>query len=286
MSMRHSRLKACWGLLALAAAMPLPAQTILHKEKSLFEDIVVYESGGERCMKFGGVHALGRQSCQVPARPQQLLFDYTRMMMGALYLRPDPQRILIIGLGGGSLPMALARALPAARIDVVEIDPAVARVAERFFGFVPGPRMRVHVADGRAFVQDAARRGERYDIVMLDAFDETYIPRHLSTLEFVREVRTLLPAGGVLAANTFSSSGSYAAESATYAAVFGEFYNLRSANRVILATAGELPGLDTVSRQARALQPALAPMDIDPRQLLTKFTTARDWPADTPPIRD
>ena len=286
MSMRHTRLAARVAVLALAAATPLSAQTILHNEKSAFEDIVVYESRGERCMKFGSVQAPGRQTCQLPARPEELLFDYTRMMMASLYLRPDPRRILVIGLGGGSLPMALARVVPQARIDVVEIDPSVARVAERFFGFRTGPSMRVDVADGRAFVQAAARRGDRYDIVMLDAFDETYIPRHLSTVEFIREVRSILRPDGVLAANTFASSGSYANESATYAEVFGAFYNLRSANRVVLASAGALPGQDEVAARARALQPALAPMGIDAERLLPMFSTRPDWPQDARPLRD
>jgi len=287
MFMRYSRLRACAaGCLALAAAMPLSAQTILHNEKSAFEDIVVYESAGERCMKFGSVSAPGRQTCQSPERPQALLFDYTRMMMASLYLRPDPRRILVIGLGGGSLPMALAAAVPAAHIDVVEIDPAVARVARRFFGFKEGPAMRVHVADGREFVQAAARGGERYDLIMLDAFDETYIPRHLSTVEFMREVRAILEPEGVLAANTFSSSGSYASESATYAEVFGDFYNLRSANRVILASTGGLPDRETLAERARALRPRLAPMKVDDARLLPMFSTRRDWPGDAKPLRD
>jgi len=286
MFMRHTRRAARVAVLALAAATPLSAQTILHNEKSAFEDIVVYESAGERCMKFGSVQAPGRQTCQLPARPQVLLFDYTRMMMASLYLRPDPRRILVIGLGGGSLPMALAKAVPEASVDVVEIDPAVARVAERFFGFRTGPSMRVEVADGRAFVQAAARRGDRYDIVMLDAFDEAYIPRHLSTVEFIREVRSILQPGGVLAANTFSSSGSYANESATYAEVFGAFYNLRSANRVILASAGALPDTETVAARARTLRPVLAPMGIDPGRLLPMFSTGRDWPQDARPLHD
>ncbi|MDX3904518.1 MAG: fused MFS/spermidine synthase [Pigmentiphaga sp.] len=287
MFMRRWRLRARAGLLALAAiSLPVSAQTVIHQEKSAFEDIVVYESEGERCMKFGSVHAPGRQSCQSPRQPQVLLFDYTRMMMASLYLRPDPRRILVIGLGGGSLPMALAAAVPAAQIDVVEIDPAVARVAQRFFGFKTGPSMRLHVADGREFVRDVARRDDRYDIVMLDAFDETYIPRHLSTLEFIREVRGILQPGGVLAANTFSSSGSYASESAAYAEVFGDFYNLRRANRVILATAGPLPDRQAIAAQARALHPALGPMGIDHERLLPMFSTRRDWPADARPLHD
>ena len=53
---------------------------------------------------------------------------------------PAPQNVLIVGLGGGSLPRALAAMLPATHIDVVEIDPAVTRVARSYFMFAPGSR--------------------------------------------------------------------------------------------------------------------------------------------------
>ena len=65
------------------------------------------------------------------------------------------------------------------------------------------------------------REQQRYDLIMLDAFDHEYIPEHLLTQEFLQEVKSLLAPGGVLAANTFSSSRLYDHESTTYAAVFG-----------------------------------------------------------------
>ena len=76
---------------------------------------------------------------------------------------------------------------------------------------------------------------------MLDAFDHEYIPEHLLTREFLQEVKSLLAPGGVLAANTFSSSRLYDHESATYAAVFPQFFNLKRENRVIIASNGPLP---------------------------------------------
>ena len=70
---------------------------------------------------------------------------------------------------------------------------------------------------------------------MLDAFDHEYIPEHLLTQEFLQEVKSLLAPGGVLAANTFSSSRLYEHESSTYATVFPQFFNLKRENRVIIA---------------------------------------------------
>lgn len=248
------------------------AAEVIHTEPSQFSPIVVYESGRERCMKFGSMQALGRQTCFEPATPQKMVFDYTRTMMTAMFIRPEIRRVLIIGLGGGTLPMAIQKVAPEARIDTVEIDPAVLDVARRFFGFAPGPRHEVHIDDGRAFVQRAKADGRQYDLVMLDAFDTTYIPPHLMTREFLEEVKSLLTPGGILAANTFSSSELYERESATYATVFGDYFNLRGGNRIIFAVNGELPDEDTLRRNAAALQSVLEPFGIDIDYQLTRFT--------------
>lgn len=261
----------------LVQAVCAQSPAVIHTEKSKFENIVVYEQAGERCMKFGSLRSSGRQSCINLQRPQALQFDYTRMMVGALYLKPGAQRILIVGLGGGSLPTALRQILPQAHIDTIEIDPAVVAVARRYFNFKTDASQQVHVADGRAFVQQAVRRKVRYDVVMLDAFDENYIPPHLLTREFLGEVKRLLVPDGILAANTFSASSMYEDESATYAAVFGTYYNLRSANRVILAAAGGLPDMARITRNATSLDASTAPLGVSSRELLPRFSTQKDW---------
>lgn len=262
------------------------AADVIHTEPSQFSPIVVYEKRGERCMNFGSVHAPGRQTCIDLQEPDKMVFAYTRMMMGALLLAPEPRRILIIGLGGGTLSRALHRSLPAARIDNVDIDPAVVKVAERYFGFEPSAEQRVFVEDGRKFVEDALREQRQYDLIMLDAFGVDYIPQHLMSREFLQMVHDILAPDGVLAANTFAGSRLYAQESATYRAVFGPYFNLRSGNRVILAKRGGLPGPEALQAAAHRLTPVLAPFGVEPLALLGQFSTDQDWPADTPVIAD
>src|SRR5262249_7612045 len=158
-----------------------------------------------------------------------------------------------IGLGGGTLPMTFRELLPTAQIDVVEIDPAVVKVARKYFDFKTDAKMAVYEEDGRVFVKKQIKAGTTYDLVMLDAFEDDYIPEHLLTKEFLLEVKSLLTARGVLAANTFSSSRLYPYESVTYGAVFGEFYNLKVANRVIWAQSGALTGLNELEANAAKL---------------------------------
>ena len=183
----------------------------------------------------------------------------------------------IIGLGGGTLPVALQRLLPDATIDIVEIDPAVVRVAERYFGFRKSDKVRVAEIDGRVFVKRAQREQRRYDLVMLDAFDHEYIPEHLLTKEFLEEVASLMTPTGVLAANTFSSSRLYDHESVTYAAVFGEFYNLKTENRVILARKDGLPSLAEIKQNAASLKASFKRFGIDTDDGASQFSTRVDW---------
>jgi spermidine synthase len=279
---RHSRRLALAGLLVAPLAA---AETVLHTERSLYRQIVVYDDDELRCMRF--TKAVGaRQSCRSRTEPRRLVFEYLRMMMGALYLEPAPRRVLVVGLGGGSLVAAVESVLPDATIDAVEVDPAVVRVARQYFDFAPGPRVRVHELDGRVFVKRALRGAGRYDLVMLDAYDHEYIPEHLLTREFLEEVKDAMTPRGVLAANTFSSSRLYDHESATYAAVFGPFYNLKRANRVILLRRDGLPPLDVLERNAERLAPSLAPLGIQSNWLLAQFATTRDWPADARVLTD
>jgi spermidine synthase len=249
--------------------------------------VLIYQDGSERCMCFTRQCRIGRQSCVDMSNPRRFALNYTRMMLGgALFTAEPPRRILIIGLGGGTLPMALAEMLPEANIDVVEIDPAVTRAAKRFFAFKDGPRMRVFEEDGRVYIKRAQRNGEQYDVVMLDAFDHEYIPEHLLTREFLQEVRALLGPKGVLVANTFSSSRLYDHESTTYADVFGVFYNLKRENRVIVTRMGGLPDAAELEQRSRAFDGALKSPGVDRLGVLALFTTARDWDPGARPLTD
>lgn len=134
--------------------------------------------------------------------PSSLVLDYTRSALASLaFLDRSPARVLFLGLGTGSMPRFLAERYPAMEIDVVEIDPEVPPLAERYFRFRPGPRLRVVVADAAGFVQ-----GEHapYDLVVLDACFGPDPPPQLATPGFFRALRGLLAPGGVLGANLAS----------------------------------------------------------------------------------
>jgi spermidine synthase len=253
-------LVACLGAMGTAGL----AQEI-HQEKSLYRNVIVFDDGDLRCMKFER-QSLGRQTCVSLRNPDNLVFNYTRMMLGALYLKPAPKTVLVLGLGGATIPSALQKMDPDMEIDCVELDPAVVKVARQFFGFNPGPKTRVMVDDGRVYVKRALKQPRRYDLIVLDAFDHVYVPEHMMTREFLSEVRALLKPDGVLASNTFSSSRLYPSESATYFSAFGPYFNLKLDNRVILTRNNGLP--EPSELQANAAQAEAK---------LRAFGTGRDW---------
>lgn len=124
----------------------------------------------------------------------------------APYLYRDRQpaevdSLLLIGAAAGTIPKQfLAWYGWDARIDAVEIDPVIVEVGRRFFAMddPPAPNYRIIVADGRVFVRQA--RGA-YDLIGVDAYQQPYIPFHLTTREFFSEARARLTARGVVVVN-------------------------------------------------------------------------------------
>lgn len=272
----------CCGILSSSWGW---AMTIIHQEKSLYRNILVYEERGLRCMKFG-IHDSGRQSCLSLTDPNALVLNYVKMLLGALYLQPTPKNILVIGLGGGTLPTALRTIYPDVPIDCVEIDQAVVKVAKEFFGFTPGEHTHVFVEDGRVFVKHAVRQRRSYDLIFLDAFDNISVPEHMTTREFLLEVKALMPPQGVLATNTFALGRLHASESATYADVFGTYFNLISGNRVILAKKDGLPARDSIIQGAEQLESRLNLFATGKAWLLPLFSTEVQWPPNTRLLTD
>lgn len=253
----------------------------IHQERSLYRNIVVTEDTTRRCMRFTLTNNGGQnQSCRLLDNHDTLVFPYAKMVLSSLLLQDNPQRILIIGLGGGTLVHAYSTLFPQAQQIIVEIDEAVVSVAEDYFDFRQDERVKVETVDGRVYVKRAGLRGEKFDLIILDAFNGEYIPEHLMSQEFLQEVKALLPEHGLVVANTFSTSKLYDAESSTYASVFGQFFNIRqfgTGNRVIITGLQPLPDDATLKQRAEALYPRLTRFDMDVREYPALMETGRDW---------
>jgi len=232
---------ALFAWAALACAQP----TVLYEKPSHFGTIVVTEEQeGVRVLRFSRGGA--RQSLVKPGDPEYLGLPYAPVVFVGLALCAEPRRMLVVGLGGGTLPMFLRRHYPDAVIDAVDIDPDVVDVAKRFFGFREDGGMRAHVDDGRRFIEQVQ---QPYDAIFLDAFASTELPAHLTTQEFLRAVRRAVKPDGVVIGNLWgrNSNPLFDAMVRTYQEVFQELLilDVRGAdNKILLA----LPRVQPLSR--------------------------------------
>ena len=267
------------SLFLLALAVPAAGE-VIHQERSLYRDITVEQNGPRRCLIFNVHRGDRNQTCIDLNEPERLVFSYTRMSFAGLLLTPEPESILVAGLGGGSIPMTFGDLFPDALIDVVEIDPAVVSVAREFFLFEESANMHVHVNDARVFIKRTVLEGRKYDYIMLDAFTGDYIPEHLLTREFLDEVKQILNPDGVLVANTFSTSRLYDHESVTYQRVWNEFYNFKlptSGNRIIITRDGALPPRGELVGAAQRLAESMEKYSIPLLEYPARMSTRVDW---------
>ncbi|MDR1397444.1 MAG: fused MFS/spermidine synthase [Desulfarculales bacterium] len=210
------------------ATQPAAAK-IIYETDSLYHHIVVREDDqGKRFLAFN--RARGDQSAVVPGHPEILTFAYTKTAMAALsFLEREPERMLFIGVGAGSIPAYMRLIYPHAVMDLVEIDPDVIRVAKEYFEFRPDALMREIIKDGRVFLRTAPYS---YDFIFLDAYNDASVPFHLTTQEFLSLAREKLNPGGVLASNVWSASINryFNAQINTYQEVFGLLYLFQAKN--------------------------------------------------------
>ena len=152
------------------------------------------------------------------ADPWALDFSYTRLAMAFLLFNPAPKRILLLGLGGGSLSKFCHRNLPEADLTTVEIDEDVIALREEFLVPADGPNFHVVRDDAARFV---AREGG-FDAIVLDCFDpEGYSPS-VMTRDFFRDAKDALTKKGVLVSNLVGKKEERVAQLDLVRAAFGD----------------------------------------------------------------
>jgi spermidine synthase len=172
-----------------------------------------------------------------------LALPYARVALVGLALSEEPRRFLVVGLGGGTLPMFLRKHYPNATIDAVDIDPEVVDVAKKYFGYRADELMNAHVGDGRQFIE---KTRQTYDVIFLDAFGSNSIPAHLTTQEFLQAVRRAVTPSGVVIGNLWGRAANplYDSMVRTYQEVFDELFilDVRGAeNKILLALPRKQP---------------------------------------------
>ncbi len=144
--------------------------------------------------------------------PHVLAIRYTQKMMAFLLFQPRPKRIVLIGLGGGSLIKFCYYRLPGTQLTAVELDPEVIAFRDTFLVPPDDARLQVLQADGAEYLENTEKG---IDVLLVDAFDKTGFAPSLANREFFENAYAKLSGNGVLVINL-------AGEKETYAGLIGE----------------------------------------------------------------
>jgi spermidine synthase len=177
----------------------LQGPQIRFDERSEFDRILVVDEGDMRYLRFRNVNSVN-QSMILLSNPEAVPMKYIRLAMLGIIFTPQMDRVLMIGLGGGTFTSLLRRHYPTLWIDAVEIDPVVVEAAKRFFGVREDSRFRIHIEDGADFIE---RASYPYDFIFLDAYTQDGLPEHLATVEFFNTVKARLSDKGVVVINLY-----------------------------------------------------------------------------------
>ncbi len=177
---------------------------LLFFRDSPYHHVMVRRYGNNRVLKFD---LRTMQTSMNVKDPTGAGLDYANYLHIAKVMRPEARSMLVVGLGGGTVVKQFARLYPEMDVDAVELDPVVVDVAKRFFFVAPSYRLRIHTADGRAFLR---RSDGRWDLILIDSYTTnkygSTIPPHLTTREFFEEAKRRLSPGGVVNFHCYAKS--------------------------------------------------------------------------------
>ncbi len=251
---------AALALCLLLAAAPAHAkERILLERDSPYHHLWVTEDDTYRWLRADNIW----HTQMLRSDPNGRGLPYTDYIDLAFLFDPDIHSVLVIGLGGGTIPKRFVRDYPEVKVDAVEIDPDVIKIAKRYFYVKEHSRLKIHQADGRQFLR---RSKQKYDLIVLDAYYADTVPFFLTTKEFFAIVKDHLTPKGVFVNNTIgtlqgSKSKFYRSVYRTMKVVFGRAYPFAVPesgplmNIEIFAVRSSQPvKLETLRARARRLQ--------------------------------
>ncbi|MFH1240566.1 MAG: fused MFS/spermidine synthase [Candidatus Diapherotrites archaeon] len=175
----------------------LPEGTeIVYKTESAYSqlkvvDITEKEGTARILMSYGSMQTV------IEKNSGKSLTPYTYKMIASLSMNPDAKKALVIGNGGGTISMELAR--QGLETDAIELDPVVLDIAEEYFGFKESEKLHLFLGDGRKFLADS---NEKYDLILMDVYSSYSPPSHMFTTEMFQSVKDSLSEEGVFVVNS------------------------------------------------------------------------------------
>jgi len=182
--------------LKILEELEISEKIIAEISSSFGDEIKVTSNPLGNFLKFGNYYQGGK----INYKNYKGSIPYVNYFFLSLAMKPSINKVLVLGLGTGDFVNQIKYVAPEiSKIDVVEINPEVANLAESFFGFVK-TEATLHIQDARVFIRNSK---EKYDLIIMDVFSEAGMDYRFMTGEFLDEVKTVLNDDGIFAANVF-----------------------------------------------------------------------------------
>ncbi|GLU35208.1 spermidine synthase [Trinickia caryophylli] len=262
-SRRHARTAATEGRApklnskrgrGLDDASGADASTLIDMpRKPRFAPVTFSEEGGVRYLHFGTEWVQGAMRIR---KPDHIELEYAQQMMAWLLFLETPKRIVQLGLGTGALTKFAYRFLPRARVEAVELNPAVVVAARTMFALPSDDsRLAVHEADAWDFVNDRANHGT-VGALQVDLYDATARGPVLDSVAFYRAARACLGEAGVMTVNLFGDHPSFVRNMKHLKAAFDArviaLPEVHEGNRIVLAFSGPALSVPFAALDTRA----------------------------------
>ncbi len=204
--------KAVLGVIALPAILVGGYYDFAYKP-SLEPDVVHYKESDYYTIKVRRVVRDGKNEVKSlvldhlthsyvdTENPLHLEYEYELIYADVLkwrLMKDSSFRTLSIGGGGYTFPRYMEAYYPKSGNEVVEIDPDVTKIAYDKLALPRSTKIKTYNEDGRWFVMNCR---DKYDIVLIDAFNDLSIPYHLTTREFAQQIKAIMNPGAVLLTN-------------------------------------------------------------------------------------
>ena len=191
-----------WGVYAFAFKIPLRENTYFYKESDYYTiKLMTTTSSDQKTSLKAMVLDNLIHSYVCLEDPLHIEYEYERIYSDVLkwkFKKDENFKSLTIGGGGYTFPRYMEVVYPKAQIDVVEIDPEVTNIVYKHLGLSANTRINSYNTDGRWFVMNCK---EKYDLIFTDAYNDLSIPYHLTTKEFVAQLKSILNPDGLIMSN-------------------------------------------------------------------------------------
>ena len=183
--------------------LPMERQTV-HRSHWQNQLIEVIDEGNTRSLLFGG-HVL--QSSMYLSAPHKLALSYTRFMAAPLLIDDEPEHILVVGVGAGSLVRFFHHHFPEALIDGIDYSSEVIDLARSHFHLPASPKVRIHCCSGFDFLSEREEE-HNYDLILIDAFDTAGMSTQIYSGPFFDLCHDHLAVSGIICLNLWSGDRS------------------------------------------------------------------------------